>query len=126
MSTYRVATGHGVALGSLTVLSPQPRSTGVQSTRRTAGADGSVYDEAKFVILEYNFIEDPTAYSALLTLFGVNAVLYANVTVYLRNEVFTFARYNGIAVRPQPGADMDWDRFFPRNLRLLVKDLAAL
>jgi hypothetical protein len=126
MTTYRIATGHGVALVSLTVLAPQPRSTGVQSTRRTFGADSTVLDEAKFVILEYDFIEDPTAYVALLTLFGVNSALYANVTIYVRNEVFAFARYNGVAMRPQPGVDLEWDRQFIRNLRLTVRDLAAL
>jgi hypothetical protein len=98
----------------------------VQSTRRTFAADSSVYDEAKWVELVWDFVENPTDYAALLTLFGVNSVLYANVTVYVRNELFAFARYNGIAVRPQPGVDMEWSQFFVRNLKILVKDLAAL
>jgi hypothetical protein len=44
----------------------------------------------------------------------------------VRNEVFAFARYNGVAMRPQPGVDLEWDRQFIRNLRLTVRDLAAL
>lgn len=115
-----------MALGSLTVLSPQPRSTGVQSTRRTFGADSTVLDEAKFVVLEWDFIETASDYASLLTLFGVNSALYANVTVYVKTELYAFARFNGVAVRPQPGVDVEQERFFIRNLRLTVRDLAAL
>jgi hypothetical protein len=125
MSDYRVATGHNVALGSLTVIAPQPRTTGIQTTRRSYAASGDVYDEAKFIIFEFDFSEDATTYVALLTLFGVNVSLNANVTVYLRDERFAVARYNGIAVRPQPGADVRWTNYFPRNIEILVKDLAA-
>lgn len=126
MSTYRVsATGHNVALVSLTVLSPQPRSTGIQATRRTYGADGSVYDEGRYVILEWDFMENPTDYVALLTLFGVQNNLTCDCTVYIRDERFAFARYNGIAMRPEPGKDVRWTNYFPRNIEILIKDLEA-
>jgi len=114
-----------VALVSLTTLSPQPRSTGIQTTRRSYGADSTVLDEGRFVELEFDFSEDPTAYGALLTLFGINSALYAAVTVYVRDEKFAFVRMNGVAIRPQPAKEVTWERFFPRNITILVRDLST-
>lgn len=125
MSDYRVATGTSVALGSLTVIAPQPHSNGVQSTRRTFAADDSVYDEGKFIELEFDFSEDPTTYVALLTLFGVNVSLTAAVTVYIPDERLASIRYNGTAVRPQPGRDMVRRNYFPRDITILVKNLTV-
>ncbi|NIV32639.1 MAG: hypothetical protein GWN58_25305, partial [Anaerolineae bacterium] len=56
MTTYRVADGHDVALVSLTVLDPQPRSEGIKPTRRTFGGDGTPYDESKYVELLYSMV----------------------------------------------------------------------
>jgi hypothetical protein len=123
---YKVKnTGFNVALVDLVNVVPQPHSTGIQSTRRTFGADGSVLDEAKFVELEFDLIPNATIYVALLTLFGVQNSLTNDVTVYIPDERRTFTRYNGTAVRPSPGRDMRQSRFFLRGITILVKDLAA-
>lgn len=125
-SLYKVKnTGHNVALVDLVNVVPQPHSTGIQTTRRSFAADGSVYDEAKFIELEFNLVQGPTLYVALLTLFGVNNNLTNLVTVLIPDERLAFIRYNGTAVRPSPGKDMRQTRFFPRNIVILVKDLAV-
>ena len=123
MTTYRVATGHNVALGSLNVLAPQPKSTGIQVARRTHVASGAVYDDAEYVILEYSALEDETAYQALLTSLGLASATTANVTVYVRNQRWTWARKNGVAVLPEQGRDVRWDNYFARNISILVRDL---
>lgn len=125
MSTYRVADTHDVALVSLTVLDPQPTSQGIRPTRRTFGADGSVYDEGEYVELEYSMVETAAAYLALLTTWGLHNALTNDVTVYVRDETFAFARMNGTAVRPEPGRDVDWRDHFPRSVTILVRNLAA-
>lgn len=123
---YKVKnTGHGVPLLSLVNVVPQPHSTGIQTTRRSFAADGSVYDEAQFIELEFDLVQGPTMYVALLTLFGVQNVLTCPVTVLIPDERLAFIRYNGTAVRPSPGKDMRQTRFFPRNIVILVKDLAV-
>jgi hypothetical protein len=125
MTTYRVAVGADVALGSLADMTPQPRSTGIQYTRRTYAADDSVYEEGPFVELEWDYIESPTAYVTLLTQFSLHDSLTNIVTVYVRNDQFTFVRMNGKAVRPEMGRELRWDKFFPRNLTILVKNLTT-
>lgn len=123
---YKVSNvGHNIALGSLVNVVPQPHSNGIESSRRTFGADGSVYDEGKFIELEFDVIPNGTLYVALLTLFGVNNNLFADVTVLIPDERRTFIRYNGTAVRPSPGRDMRQSRFFLRGITILVKDLFA-
>lgn len=124
MSDYRAKVGSDVALGSLTVLDPQPRSDGVRYTRTTTAASGVVYREGAYVELVWAVLADAGAYQALLTTFGLDSAQSAAVTVYVRNEQFTLTRYNGIAVRPEPGRGVDW-RIFPRNVTILVKDLVV-
>ena len=123
MTTYRVATGHNVVLGSLTVLSPQPRSEGMKYTRVNAAASGVVYKEAPYVELVWDLLADATAYQALLTTFGLGSVESATVTVYIRSDKFSWVRMNGRAVRPEVGRGVTWDRYFPRNITILIRDL---
>ena len=126
MSDYRVADGHDVVLGSLTVLDPQPKSEGIRPTRRTFAADGTVYDEGRYVELEWTAVETDTQYRAILTFFGLNGLplTHSNdVTVYVRNELFTYSRMNGTAILPEVGRDVRWRRYFPRDVVILVKTL---
>lgn len=120
---YKVATGSDVALGSLVDMSPQPRSTGIQYTRRTYAADGSVYEEGAYVELAWDYFDDAAAYVALLTQFGLDDSLTNAVTVYIRNDQWAWVRMNGTAVRPEMGREVRWDKFFPRDITILVKDL---
>lgn len=121
MSTYRVATGHGVSLGSLTVLSPQPRSAGLQYVRRTVMPNGSLVAEGAYVELLWNTIRNASMYQTLLTAFGLHSAMSANVTVYIRDDLFVWTRYNGRAIRPVAS----WDNYFPRNVVIVVRNLAV-
>ena len=127
MSTYRVADGHDVILGSLAVLVPQPRSKGIETTRRTFAPDGSVYDEGRFVQLEWTMLPDQATLATIWTAFGVyQSPININsnlVTVYVRDEMFLWVRMNGTAIRPNPGKDMAWKDYFPRQITIMVKDL---
>jgi len=123
MSSYRVADGHDVALESLNVLDPQPRSEGIKPTRRTFGGDGTPYDEAKYVELLYSMVSSATEYQSILSAFGVQNAGSNEVTVYVRDETFAWTRQNGLAIRPQPGQDVRWSNYFPRDVVILVRDL---
>lgn len=123
MSDYRAATGSDIALGSLTVLSPQPRSEGLKYTRVTYSANGVAYPEGAYVELVWDYLADASEYSTVLTVFGLNAADSALVTVYVRNDLFASVRYNGRAVRPHIGQSAAWEQMFPRNVTILVRDL---
>lgn len=125
-SDYRVATGHDVALGSLTVLDPQPSSPGIQPTRRSYAASGQVKDEGPYVRLIWTAVADDAEYRTILNYFGMNGLPLTytnNVTVYVRNELFNYARKNGLAVLPEMGRDVNWRDYFPRDVTIIVKNL---
>jgi hypothetical protein len=123
--TYRVADGHDVALVSLSDVDPQPRSTGIQTTRRTFAADGTVQDDGKYIILEFTALASASEYQSVLSEFGIQTATSNDVTVYIRDETFAWARYNGTAIRPQPGQDVKWKDYFPRDVAILIRDLEA-
>lgn len=126
MSSYRVKALHDIALASLTVLSPQPRSEGVKAVERTYGLSGAVYESGLYIELVYDYIETPSDYQALLTLMALSSVLYAPVTLYAWRSDYGYVRYNAIAVRPQIGQDSSWTNYFQRNVTFLFKHLTAL
>lgn len=125
MSDYRVADGSNVALGSLTVLSPQPRSTGIQYTRREYAADGTPILEGAYINLIWDVLGSVAQYQALLTTFGLLNTTTNAVTVYIRNENFDYVRKNGVAIKPQIGEGVEWSNYFPRSLTILVRNLEA-
>lgn len=121
-SSYKVATGSGVALVSLNTVAPQPRSEGVKASRRTYSADGAIHDEGLFVNLIFDVVEDSTDLGTLLTQFGLNAATSAAVTVYVPNQIHTYARYNGTAMRPE----ISRESYFLRGIQIVIRDLTAL
>lgn len=125
MSTYRVADNWDVALESLNDISPQPQSDGIKPTRRTYAANGAVYDEGLYVELQFNVLNNASAYQSLLNQFGIQSATTNEVTVYVRDATFAWVRMNGLAVRPEMGRDVRWNRFFPRDITILVRDLTA-
>lgn len=126
MTTYKAGIGSGLSLGSLSVIAPQPRSTGVQRTRRSHAADGSIYQEAPYVLLEFSVLNSDSEYGTLLNLFGLVSGLTSPVTVLVRNEFWAFTLYNGTAVQPDQGKDAQWNNYFPSNITILIRDLVAL
>lgn len=129
MTSYRVKTGSDVALGSLTVLSPQPGpGTAIRTTKRTYAADGSVTDQGRYIEFLWKAYTNAADYLTLLGLFGLSAsVSSAAVTVYVRDETYAWVRMNGTAIRPQPGPDVHWGdiQSRPLDIRILVRDLAT-
>jgi hypothetical protein len=123
MTKYKVKTGLNQALLDLVDIAPQCRSGGIHVTERTYAADGSVYEQGRFVELIFDLMQGSTSFAALLTQFGLSSVLFANVTVYVRDSSFAWVRLNGVAVRPEIGQDVRWEQFFPRNVTILVKNL---
>lgn len=127
MSTYRVKTGHDQTLVSLTVLDPQPddrHGGGIQYTRTTRAADGSLIKEGPFFPFTWKELE-AADFATILSLFGVNAADNANVTVYVRDvNLSNWIRMNGIAQRPLPGETVTWD-IRPKDLTIMVTDLVA-
>ena len=123
---YRVKTGHDQSLESLVNISPQPRSGGVRYTRRTYGGDGTVYTVGAYVELEFDLLGSATQYQALLKQFGLDESLTAAVTLYARDDTFAWKRYNGLAIRPETGRDVTWDRYFPRRITILVRNLEVI
>lgn len=123
MTNYKASTGHNVAEIDLDDLDPQPRSTGIQSTRRVGAASGTDYEDAEYVEMEYTALESAAAYQNVLADWGLSSALTANVTVYVRDATWAWVRKNGIAHRPQMGRDARWVDYFPRNITILVTDL---
>lgn len=121
---YKVKTGHDQALVDL--VDVKARSTGIQYTRRSYAADGSVYQVGPYVELEIDLVGGAAAYQALLGQFGLDSSLAADVTVLIRDDTFVAGRYNGRAVRPEMGKEVVWDRFYPRRITILVKNLDAI
>lgn len=118
-SDYRVKTGINQTLVSLTKLSPQPASAGVKATRRVPLANGSVLDQGLFVEWDYSVVEDATQLLAILTPLGLHTAKFAPVTIYTRDDLYTYQRYNGVAVRPAAS----WENFYARNVTILIRNL---
>ncbi len=109
----------------LTALDPQPKSVGVQTTRRSYAADGSIFQEGPHAILIWDNLDDADAYVDILETFGLDTALTSQVTVRLRSEYFSDTLYNGTAILPEHGKDIGWE-FMPRNLQILIRDLEQL
>jgi hypothetical protein len=125
LSTYRAKTGHDQTLVSLTTLDPQPDEShagGIQHTRVTRAADGSIVKEGPYVELPFSELS-ASQYATLLTTFGLASADNANVTVYVRDvDMATWVRKNGIAQRPLPGDRARWN-VRPISVTILVTDL---
>jgi hypothetical protein len=125
MSDYRVADGFNVALVSLTVLSPQPASAGIQYARQSFAIDGTPINEGPFVELVWSVLGTKAQYQSIINSFGLFNADSNDVTVYIRDTRFDYVRMNGKAIKPVPGNGVNWLRPFPRNITILVRDLAA-
>ena len=123
MSDYRIATGHDVVLGSLTVLSPQPRGLPVRPTLRTYGLSRTPYDNASYCEWVFDYFESSTTYGTMLTTMGLASVNVADVTIYTRGPRLTYIRYNAVVTLPEMGAQGDWSQYFLRNVVFRFTDL---
>ncbi|MCC6454210.1 MAG: hypothetical protein IT328_04655 [Caldilineaceae bacterium] len=124
--TYKIATGWNVALEDLDDIVPQPSTPGLQYTRRTFGADDTVYDEGPFIPLNFAALESAEEYQSLLAQFGLTSARIALVTLYAQNENYVWKRFNGKIVKPSIPGDGSRSNFFLRGFVFLVKSLEAL
>lgn len=122
MSNYRVAVEHGVSLGSLTVIDPQPRSEGVKPLSRSFGLGGTVWDQAYFCELIFDFLESPAQVEDVYTLFGIFDSKESDITLYAPDDRYVYQRYNGKVTRPIPS----WNNFFPRSVIITARDLKVI
>lgn len=121
-SDYRAKTGINQTLVSLTKLSPQPASAGVKATRRVPLGDGSVLDQGLYVEWDYSVVEDAAQLLAILTPLGLHTAMFAAVTIYTRDDLYAYKRYNGVAVRPPAS----WENFYARQVSILIRNLEVL
>lgn len=120
MPQYLIADGFNVGIDDLDPIVPQPRSTaGVQAAQRDFGADGSVWEQGLYIVLEWSSIGSASAYQTLLEQLGLDNALRNAVTLYAPNFERTWARYNGYAVRPNT---VNYATFL-RNVRIVVNRL---
>jgi hypothetical protein len=100
-----------------------PDATGVNNW---SGAT-EMADEFAATVTDFGAVHTPypAQYQAILTAFGLLSADSNDVTVYVRNDVYDFVRMNGKAIKPKPGAGVQWQRPFPRNITILVRDLEA-
>jgi hypothetical protein len=124
MTQYMVAVGHDIALASLTVIDPQPRDGAIRALR--SYGDGGAQERADHCFLQWNVLETPEQYQDLLTAFGLLDALYSSITLYTKNEVFSWQRFNGIAIQPRIGEDGSWSRYFARDFVIAVRNLEPL
>lgn len=121
--SYKAKTGHDQALVDLVDLTPQPASDGLEYTRETDSASESIYAEAPFIWLKWSALTI-SDYTTLLGQFGLTVSNRTQaVTVYIPNEIYTEARYNGTAVLPRKGSEVQRREYFLRDVRILVRDL---
>lgn len=120
---YMVADGFNIPLIDLSVIYPQGKCQGVRATLRSNAISGRVTDQGLYILFEWNVLESAVMYQNLLDQFGVKTALYNNVTIYARNSVLVWSRYNGRAIQPEVANDFDWNNFRLRNLKLLVRNL---
>lgn len=126
MSYYTVKTGHDQPEIDLVLMTPQPRSTGVQAARRSYAASGAVIEEGNYIILVWNVIGSIAAWNVLINQFGLGAALSAEVTIRVPNHQFGYTRWNGTAVRPQIGVDVQKTGYFIRNVRMVIRDMVYI
>jgi hypothetical protein len=116
-----------VALEDLTVLDPQPdeeHDGGIQYVQVFYGVNGAVDAQGPYFVFHWKEIS-ATDYDAILTVFGLDSALSAEVTVYVRDsDMATWVRRNGIAYRPLPGDKVRWN-IRPQEAAILVSRLEA-
>jgi hypothetical protein len=126
MPQYLLETGHGVALVDLDALDPQPRTDAtVRPIQRNDSASGLIHEIGLYIVLQYSTL-NVTKYQSLLTQMGLSATVTANqVTIYVPNQIYTWARYNAIVRLPEQGVDVRRN-YFLKDVNFVFSRLSAL
>lgn len=126
MSIPRVDTGHDVPLVSLDPFVQEPSFGMVMPVVRNYGAGGGIHDMNLYAVFRFDVVESETLYLSILTQMNLHLSNREAVTIYARDERLQWKRYNGYAQLPQPGVDLRWTGFFPREVEVVVSDLEEL
>jgi hypothetical protein len=121
---YGIATGHDVAIESLTAFDPQPATVGLLYARRQYAASGEIIDELPYWEYRWDVLEIDE-YQAILTLSGLVTAKTALVSANGPDDNYDEAIRNGRAVKPQIGSDGQRDGTFLRNFAMIIKSLQA-
>ena len=123
MTQYLVGVGTDLVTGSLNIITPQPRTRGLQYKRWVEAVDGTRYATGPFINFMWDLNQSATSYVALLTSFGIHSSSMANVSIFARDDIYVWRYYNAVAMRPRVGHEVNWDRYFPRRITILCKEL---
>lgn len=123
---YMIAAGHNVAFGSLNLIVPQPSSPGVEYLRRVPSGNDKILDDGGHLWLYWNALRDAAMFQSLLSQGDVSVDLLAPVTVWARDEIWDWARFNGYIERPRLGESAGWVNFMPGGVGALIKELERL
>jgi len=122
MSEYKVLPGFNGATAALVKVPLQPISTGGLATRRTLMGDGSILDQGLYVEWTYSVIEDAAQLLTVLTPLGLHTAKSAAVTIWTRDDLYAYHRYNGVAQRPPAS----WENYFARGVIIRICNLVQL
>jgi len=82
-------------------------------------SDGSILDQGLYVEWNYNVIEDAAQLLLVLTPLGLHTAKSAAVTIYTRDDLYGYQRYNGVAHRPPAS----WENYFARGVTIRIINL---
>lgn len=122
---YEIGIGYGLGAADIDPIDPQPKSVGIEPTRRTYAADATVYEEKQYAELVWTVIGGGETYYNLLVQFGLESALTSKVTIRLLDNFFRYTLFQGVAIRPEHGKEIDRS-FFPRNIKMVIRDLEQL
>ena len=123
MAAYKIGMGFNVAEEELELIVPQCRSNGIEIAKRIYTVGDTIVDQLPYIVLEWNVIEDGTMYSGILDQFGLDTVNIRAITIMIPGVDYVAVRYNGRAILPEPGRDIQRNNYYLRNLSILIRDL---
>lgn len=117
---FGIAIGHNIASGSINNFVPyQPKTLGVQFTRRTPTMTG-INQEGAYVRFLFDLLSE-TQWKAVMSQAGLTGIyLQREVTIQAQDLDFNWTYFNGTAVKP---ANEGRKGFWFYNVPLLIIDL---
>lgn len=121
MILHRVGIGPDLLLPSMSIIQPQPRDGTVKSLR--GYSDTGTRIVSLFCLFRWNVLGNSSLYQDILGYFGLLENNICEVSIYAKDEIYTWGRYNGFAIKPEFDSDAEWNQFFPRNVSIFVRNL---
>lgn len=122
---FLIADGHSVPLVSLVAIDPQPEVGPIQFVSVTYGLSGVPHFQGGFCVARWGVLEDEAQVLSVLTQAGLHNADFNDVTIYTLDHRMQWGRFNARVVLPEPGADMKWQEFSPKDFTLHFTRIAA-